>query len=184
MNGKLRKLFKSFADDLNLQHEKETAPLMQQKATMIQGHRKERAALEQTLQNRWQTEEQRRIARIRNGFKGICDKITGRYWHNRSQNEKEAWQAHKCNEKAREHLIFTQLEQRQKLQSQIQQLREKQRNEKKALFHDLSQIKFQDNFSEKDYLPTPKSKDNRYEELRRAELGFSASDTSLDEPEI
>ncbi len=182
IHGRLSKLFKGFADDLNLQHEKETQPLKQEKDELVQAHKEQRETLEKRLQERWQIEENQRIARIRRGFKGIWDKVNGRYWRNRKLNEKETLLALKRDEKEQEKLIFEQQEQRQKLQALIKQLREKQDKEKKALFRDLSQVKLQENAPDKNWLKTIEYENQRYSRRRDEELGFD--DFDLDEPEI
>ena len=138
MKGRLSKLFKGFSDELKLQHEQESAPLDKAKKDMVQRHRDDRKRLDSFHQDRWQAEELKRSSRIRSGFKGLWDKINGRYWKNRKRNEREAWLAHERDQKEREEMISKQLTERQNLQTQMNLLREKQEQERKELFRDLS----------------------------------------------
>ena len=138
VDGRLSKLFKGFSDELKLQHERESRPLEKAKKEMVLSHRADRKRQKEFHQERWQAEELKRSARIRSGFKGIWDKINGRYWKNRKINEREAWLAHQRDQKEREELINKQLEQRQNLQAQIKLLREKQEKEQKELSRELS----------------------------------------------
>jgi hypothetical protein len=111
-----------------------------QKAKLTNDHRSVRASLKEYQQKRWQAEELKRSARIHKGFKGIWDKLNGRYWKTRKRNEQEAWQAHLRDRKQQEELIQKQLTERQNLQTQIQLLRDTQEKERQALLRDLSHV--------------------------------------------
>ena len=138
INGRLSKLFKRFSDDLNFQHQKQFAPLTKAKADMIERHRQDREHLDEIQHKRWHAEERQRFARVRHGFKGLWDKLTGSYQKTRRKNERQAWLAYQRDQKQQEELISRQLAERQNLQIQINQLREKQDKEHKALLRDLS----------------------------------------------
>ncbi|MBL0701084.1 MAG: hypothetical protein JJV92_09405 [Desulfosarcina sp.] len=139
INGRLNKLFNKFSDELNLKHEKENRPLdkAKAKAKMLYRHRKDRERLDEIQKKRWHAEELRRCVRVRNGFKGLWDKLTGSYQKNRNR---KAWLAYQRDQKQQEELIKKQLAERQNLQTQINLLREKQEKERKALTHDLSHV--------------------------------------------
>lgn len=107
---------------------------------MVALHRDQRSQLLTAQKERWKGEEQKRCARIRSGFKGLWDKINGRYWKNRKRNEQETWLAHQRDQKEREELFKKQMAERQNLQIQIHLLREKQEKERKALLRDLSHV--------------------------------------------
>ena len=183
IKGRLGKLFKGFSDELKLQHERESRPLERAKKEMAFSHRADRKRLDKFHQERWQAEELKRAARIRSGFKGIWDKINGRYWKNRHRNEREAWLAWQRDQKEREEMINKQLIERQNLQTQIKLLREKQ---EKELFSDLSHA---NNFEQDrtkqmpDKSLSPASKPSK---MPKSELEFDLDldkDTDL-EPEI
>jgi len=138
--GRLSHLFKKFSDDLNSQHEKEFRPLKQAKQETVGRQKEQRKRLEKIQQDRWQAEELKRAKRIRSGFKGLWDKINGRYWKNRDRNERETWLAYQRDQKEREYQIKKQLDERQNLQVQVNLVSEKQEKERKALLRDLSHV--------------------------------------------
>lgn len=141
ITGQLSKLFKRYEGELNQQHQKQMAPLLNKKQIMTKEHRAARADLDVMQDKRWQVEESARSARIRNGFKGLWDKLNGRYWKNRKVNEHETWQAHLRDKKEREELIYKQLIERQNLQIQFNLLRQSQEKERAEMIRDLSHFK-------------------------------------------
>ena len=140
IQGKLSILFDSYKEELRTAHDEKLKPLLTDKARMTSEHRSVRASLKEYQHKRWQAEELKRSARIRKGFKGIWDKLNGRYWKTRKANEQEAWQAHMRDRKQQEELIQQQLTERQNLQTQICLMRDAQEKERQALVRDLSQV--------------------------------------------
>ena len=182
IKGRLSKLFKGFTDDLNFQHEKEFRPLKKDKEEMVLKQRLDRKHLTNIQKERWQAEELKRCARIRSGFKGIWDKLNGRYWKNRKINEREAQLAHERDLKEREELIKKQLTERQNLQVQIKLLREKQEEERKDLRRDLSHATSMEKTRSKENQEKAKQHKNRL----KSELEFDDLDLGDEdlEPEI
>lgn len=140
VNQKLGTLFHGYLDELKQIQRKELQPLLQAKNEMTQAHRQARAAQKAFQDKRWQSEESQRAARMRKGLKGVWDMLTGKYWKLRKQNEREAWQAHIRDQNERQSLIEKQLDQRQALQRQFEEMRTKHTNEQAALVRDLAQI--------------------------------------------
>lgn len=183
IHGRLSKLFRNYTDDLAREHRKAKQPLKAAKLEMVTIHRKERAKLEAIQQERWQAEELKRSSRVRKGFKGLWDKINGRYWKTRKRNEQETWQAHKRDQKEREALIHKQLTQRQNLQVQINLLREKQDKERKDLFRDLSQFTLQEQAKGNEALEKNWLHDLEFEQRGEFEREFD-NDLDIDNPDI
>ena len=75
----LSTLFKGYTDELNAHHKAQAKPLQHAKVAMIKNHREIRTSLDTFQSQRWQSEEMKRAASIRSGFKGIWDKLNGRY---------------------------------------------------------------------------------------------------------
>lgn len=140
IQGKLTKLFKSYSDELSAHHAQQQLPLKRAKEAMILEHRSVRASLKKYQEQRWQHEELKRSSRIRSGFKGIWDKLNGKYWKTRKRNEQETWQTHLRDTKQREALVHQQLSERQTLQSQIHTLHKEQEKERQVLVSDLSHV--------------------------------------------
>ena len=180
ISGKVSKLLGKFLGELEKDHKKELAPLRKTKTAMTAQHRKDRAAQNSYQENRWQKEESLRVSKIRKGFKGLWDKLNGRYWKQRKINERETWQAHKRDQAEREELINRQLDMRQKLQIQFVLLRQKHEEERAKLIHDLSHLKSHEK---------KKAKVATHSKLRGKSqdqgIGFDAPDKDIDfEPEI
>lgn len=72
---------------------------------MVKHQRDQREKLKAQQKERWQKEELNRAARIRPGFKGLWDKLTGSYWKSRKKNEREAWYTYKRDHKESEELF-------------------------------------------------------------------------------
>ena len=80
-----------------------------------------------------------RSARLRKGFKGIWDRLTGSHQKTRDKNEKETQKCQLRDQNEKETLISSQLAERRKLQDQLQQLRNEQNDERKDFFSDMDQ---------------------------------------------
>lgn len=183
IQGRLSKLFRKFSDDLNLEHEKEFKPIEKTRQEMVERQREQRSSLIEAQKERRQAEELKRSARIRSGFKGLWDKINGRYWKNRKRNEKEAWLAHKRDLKERTELLKKQMEERQKLQIQINLIRDKQEKERQLLTRDLSHAGNLDNPQTAKKPEKAHSKKVKENETHKNEVDFDDFTPDL-EPEI
>lgn len=134
ISGRLTQQFKGYSNELNLKHKQELQPLFQAKQAMTQQHRKARADQKQMHENRWRAEEQERAARLRKGFQGLWDRITGAYQRTCAKNEKETQKAFLRDKEEKENLVAKQLTERRKLQTQFKDLRQKQIKERADLF--------------------------------------------------
>ncbi len=145
ISNQLSSLFTRYSDELKAQHKKEAQPLLRAKNEMTTKHRNVRTQLNISQKERWNAEEQKRIDRIRRGFKGFMDKLNGRYWKTRKANERETYQANVRDQKEQEELVNNQLIERQNLQEQFNLLRDSQENERAELIRDLSHLKSYEN---------------------------------------
>jgi hypothetical protein len=141
LSARLSGLFTRYEKELSALHDKQKQPLLAAKTKMVTAQREARTKLEADQSERWQNEEQTRNARIRAGFKGLWDKLNGRYWKTRKRNEQETWKAHLRDQKERENLIQAQLAERQALQAQMNELRAQHDLERHELMRDMSHIK-------------------------------------------
>ena len=140
ITNKLSGVFKGFIAEQDKEFKNKLKPLLTIKRDMTKQHRIDRAAQKDFQEKRMQDEELKRSTRIRHGFKGLWDKVNGRYWKMRKRNEQESWQGHLRDRKEREELINRQLAQRQELQLQLNQLRANQEQDRQALIRDLSHM--------------------------------------------
>ncbi|MGC1507128.1 relaxase/mobilization nuclease domain-containing protein [Ketobacter sp.] len=144
LSKQLSSIYIKYRNDLDIHHKKEQVPLLTQKQELNAAHKKMRESLESYQNKRWQDEELNRASRVRHGFKGLWDKLSGRYWKVRKQNEQEAYACYLRDQKQKDELIQKQLAQRQQLQNLMLQLREKQEEERKNLIKDFSHIKIEE----------------------------------------
>lgn len=140
ISGQLSNIFKNFLDEQSKDHQKELRPLLKTKKAMTRQHQIDRAAQKSYQEKRWQAEELKRANRIRRGFKGIWDKLNGKYWKSRKKNEIETWNCHLRDQKEREELISKQLGQRQNLQMQLNKINHKHEKDRQNLIRDLSHL--------------------------------------------
>lgn len=140
LTPQLKKLFTGYLKELKQDHNRQCAPLLATKRAMTHQHREDRKKQKAWQEQRWQQEEARRISKIRKGIKGFWDKLTGKYWKQRKDNERETWQCQMRDQKQREELIAKQLQQRQSLQIQLNVFKQKHVQERQKLIKDLAQL--------------------------------------------
>lgn len=171
IQSRLSTLYHTYAGELEKSHKAQEAPLLREKEKMTQTHKAEREMLAEYQSKRWRAEEQKRIARVRHGFKGLWDMVNGRYWKTRKENEQETYHCHLRDQKQSDELIYRQLAQRQELQQQIISLRETQELERQALRRDLMQS------------PAQEKEIHRAEKIRGRSYAYDAPENE-NEPEI
>ena len=95
--------------------------------TLITRQRAERANLKRSLDERQMREAQQRQQRFRTGLRGLWDRLSGDHRRIREENERDAWQAHRRDQRQTDDLIFRHLEQRRALNQQQRQDRDAHR---------------------------------------------------------
>lgn len=103
-------------------------------------HSKERDALKKRQDVREFKEIKIRQERFNKGLRGLFDRITGTHSKTKKQNELEAYQATKRDQKQRDTMIFKQMEQRQQLAKQSGKVLEKTKYTNHKLQRDLLRI--------------------------------------------
>jgi hypothetical protein len=103
-----------------------SAALRFQYTQTIQRQRDERDKLTQAIEKRWDSENAARAARLSKGFRGLWDRLTGKYADLRRQNEREALIALRRDRDEKDSLIFRHIEEQERLQQRV-------RDEKKTL---------------------------------------------------
>ncbi|WP_086930206.1 relaxase/mobilization nuclease domain-containing protein [Agarilytica rhodophyticola] len=97
--------------------------LRQQRQAMQRAHKQARHHLKEKQQRRQQAEQEERQQRFNKGLRGFWDKIIGRKNRIEQRNQYEAYQALLRDQQERDHLIYSQLQERQELQQQIDKQR-------------------------------------------------------------
>ena len=111
-------------------------PLNEAKQVMKIDHQNERKRLDARQKMRFEAEQRERSARVRKGAAGVWDILTGKYFKTRKQNEMEAFFGLQRDRAQRHDLIRAQLKDRQALQSQIVQQRERHVRQLLGLYRD------------------------------------------------
>lgn len=99
------------------------APLEERRQNLTRQHRDERQRLHAGQEARRAEETKARSERFHRGVRGLWDRVSGRHSQTQRQNEEEAFIALKRDRAQRQALIDAQLEERQRLQVEIQQAR-------------------------------------------------------------
>ncbi len=120
--GMSEKLHEYIAE-LQGKKEKDFKPIKHAAQTMRDHHRAARQTLNTKQTERRQAEEKTRMSRLPRGLFGLWQRLTGKYQKIRKENEIEAQNAFLRDRGEKQSLILHQLEERQRLQSKIQQNR-------------------------------------------------------------
>ncbi|WP_323810715.1 relaxase/mobilization nuclease domain-containing protein [Sphingobium baderi] len=116
-------------------------PLQERKQAMKSVHQQERKRLDDKQRERRNVEQQTRSMRLRKGVAGIWDIMTGRHSKTRKQNEMEAWFGVQRDRAQRHDLVAAQLKDRQTLQRDIGQTRERHARQMLGLYRDAARYR-------------------------------------------
>ncbi|MDQ0465585.1 hypothetical protein QO010_003374 [Caulobacter ginsengisoli] len=116
----------------------EAARLDQQRQAMRTQHASERKRLDEGQRARSEAEGRARAERMRSGLAGLWDKLRGEHAKLRKQNELEAFMALQRDRVQRGTLVTAQLQDRQQLQAEIRQARQRHTLRVTELHRDLA----------------------------------------------
>jgi hypothetical protein len=128
---------KRFIGEVKARHAQQLAPLEETRAQMRSAHQGERARLKAKQEERWQAETEARALRVRTGFAGLVDRLTGKARAIKGQNRVEAFEGLRRDQHQRDRLIADQMIERRALQSQFNQLRQRQMQDRRVLARDV-----------------------------------------------
>ena len=117
-----------------------SAALRFQYTQTIQRQRDEREKLTQALEKRWNAENAARAARLSKGFRGLWDRLTGKYAEIKNQNEREALLALRRDRDEKDGLIFRHLEERERLQGRIRDEKKSHALDVQTLHQDIARF--------------------------------------------
>ncbi len=137
ISARLAELFKKHQEELAARHKREVTPLIQRKNSMTQEHRGQRQELQTNQDERWKAEELARSNRLRKGFQGLWDRLTGSYQRTRRKNEAETIVCSERDKQEKQQLIDSQLKIRRTLQTDFKVMREQHRQERLELYKDV-----------------------------------------------
>lgn len=118
--------------------QKQLAALAFRKTQLVEKQRKERADLEAAHEKRWTKETAERVARLNKGFRGIWDRLTGRYGKQSRENEREALDASRRDRREKDALIERHLDERQGYHTLAKQVRASHARDTEDLHRDVA----------------------------------------------
>jgi len=152
ISSRLTKQFVEFNKNLKSEQKRELNSLDTKKRVMRDAHRAARAILAEQHETKGQESEIVRSARVRRGYKGLWDKLTGSYQRTRLKNELETQQQQRQREVENHRLITDQLNERNGLQRQYIEVRQRHENERasfaKGVNKHFHEIELQDEIKE------------------------------------
>jgi hypothetical protein len=136
--GRMTEQVRRYIEDARVAHKREFASLAFKRADLVQRQRDERARLEELHRRRHIAETKARAARLSRGFRGIWDRLTGRYGKIRTQNEREAFEAYRRDQAEKQTLVERQLGERQILVKEVRRVRQIQSEDMARLQEDVA----------------------------------------------
>jgi hypothetical protein len=134
----MRRVVEGYLAEARAARSRESAALSERKAELVQRHREERTRLDQAQEARWVQETAARAQRLRRGFQGLWDRLTGTYGRIRALNEKEARAGYLRDRTEKEALIQRQITQRRALQQDILRARQENARQRQDLEADIA----------------------------------------------
>ncbi len=118
-------------------HAAQREPLEQRRDQLRTAHRAERDRLQAKQEERWTQEAAQRAMRLRKGLAGVWDMLSGKAGAIKQQNALEAFEGAKRDQQQRDALIYAQLRERSALQTEFDQLRARQAQDRRTLARDV-----------------------------------------------
>ena len=122
-----------FIDQAEARQSAELAAPQLSKRAMTRGHRQERESLIAKQADRWRWERLARQDRFNRGWRGLWDRLTGRYGRLKAENELETKLCRERDVEEREALFARQMKERRSLQKDIDKMRARHVAERKRL---------------------------------------------------
>ena len=128
---------KRFIAETKARHAQQASPLEKLRAELRDRHRTERARLKSKQAERWKAETEARAKRVRTGFAGLVDRLTGKAKAIKDRNRLEAFDGLRRDQKQRDRLIADQMVERRALQSKFNELRQRHKQDRRVLARDV-----------------------------------------------
>lgn len=139
----LTPVVRRYLEEVRAQAEREMHPLELARRTIVQRQREERSALRTHQSQRTKGETKERAARLRRGFLGLWDRLTGRHSQTLERNAQEAKSAARRDQLERKQLVEKQNSERQRLQVKIRAMRKRHRDLEAAIYQEIATLEKQ-----------------------------------------
>lgn len=120
-------------------YEKKAAAIASRKALIVEQQRKQRADLEAAQQKRWAVETEERSSRLRKGFRGLWDRLTGKHAKQTRENEHAAVDALRRDRNEKDSLIERHIGERKTFHHLAKQTQAAHSKEVGALHRDIAE---------------------------------------------
>ena len=125
------------------------------KSKIQETHRMEREALHEFQRLRFKKEVMKQQRRVRKGFAGLIDEITGRRTLQKRAAEHAALKSIERDRNERDALAIDQLDERRKLETHVRQISSTKRKDQKATLEDLRQYRSITNSNQEKFIHKP-----------------------------
>ncbi len=126
---KIKPQFDDLKTNMEREHKARLKPLFKQKRQLARDHAIERDNLRERQAHRWIYETGQRQSHLRKGIKGMWDWLSGKAEKIKRQNQYEAWDAQKRDRYQMMWLTYSQIKERQRLQQDIVETRDRYKQE-------------------------------------------------------
>lgn len=112
ISNRMTDMLRNHIAKAEIAYQKQAATLAFQKSQIVERQRKERLNFEVYQQKRWVKETAERASRLNKGFRGLWDRLSGRYQTQALENERETLQALHRDRQEKDNLIERHLDER------------------------------------------------------------------------
>jgi hypothetical protein len=137
---RLSKQLRGFIREDRENKQEELKPLLKERELTLELQKSERTLLQWRQEQRWREETKIRAERVRTGFKGLVDKLTGKAAAIRRENEMEAYRGFVRDRDQREALHSEQRKERGDIQKRIDEVRERHRMERMRMARRIADV--------------------------------------------
>ncbi len=138
IRSKVTEQMRDYIGQIKDRHANDLEPLRDEHAQLNQEHRTERQKLKEGQDKRWLIETKERSDRLNKGLRGLFDRLTGKAKSIRTDNERDALQCAKRDQRQRDDMIKAQMKERQELQTRVRKLQRKHQDDRQILAHSIS----------------------------------------------
>ncbi len=148
--------------------EEERSHIETKRLEMVAQQRADRQKLTQEQQGRSQREAQERSDRLNKGLRGLWDRLTGRHKRIMEENAVSAREAEARDKREREHQLRRQMNERRKLQTDIQAVRDREKQTLSHLLRDREHLTATNDFEKVRFLQAPEqTRLDAFKDVRR-----------------
>lgn len=139
ISDRMTDMLRNHIEKAEIAYQKQAATLAFQKSQIVERQRKERADLDTRQQKRWAKETTERASRLNKGFRGLWDRLNGRYQTQARENERETLQSLHRDRQEKDNLIERHLDERHSYHQLARHNRDIHSKDVELLHHDIAE---------------------------------------------